>query len=151
MVMVKANTFARTVVGGRLLLPHLALNNAIMRSSTTPARHRFLSLLAQRHFTPQPLAQRTPSSSKAAAASPARLSLLRPVSTPTLARRLYGDDAAPPQPRRVRRVLRWVWRLTYLSALGGLGFLAWQIYTLRYPIEQAEPDPNKKTLVILGA
>ena len=28
--------------------------------------------------------------------------------------------------------------------------LGYQIYTLRYPIEQVDPDPDKKTLVILG-
>lgn len=34
--------------------------------------------------------------------------------------------------------------------LGGVGALAYNIYDLRHPDEQAKPDPNKKTLVILG-
>lgn len=38
----------------------------------------------------------------------------------------------------------------YLSALGGIGWLSYSIYQLRTPNEQFEPDPSKKTLVILG-
>ena len=47
-------------------------------------------------------------------------------------------------------VLRWAWRLTYLSTIGMLGFTAYGIYVNRNPIEQQEPDPSKKTLVVLG-
>lgn len=47
-------------------------------------------------------------------------------------------------------MLRLLWRLTYLSALGGLGYIGYGIYESRMPPEQAEPDPNKKTLVVLG-
>lgn len=61
------------------------------------------------------------------------------------------SDIAPARPRRrLRSVLRWLWRLTYLSLLGGLGVLGYQIYRARWPIEQIDPDPDKKTLVILG-
>lgn len=28
--------------------------------------------------------------------------------------------------------------------------MAYPIYALRYPVDQIEPDPEKKTLVILG-
>jgi NADH:ubiquinone reductase (non-electrogenic) len=65
-------------------------------------------------------------------------------------RRAYADVApAKKKPRRFR-VLRWFWRLSYLSAIGGAGYLAYGIYELRHPDNQLEPDPNKKNLVILG-
>lgn len=38
----------------------------------------------------------------------------------------------------------------WLSALGGLGYVGFLIYENRTPADQAEPDPNKKTLVVLG-
>ncbi|KAL1862363.1 NADH:ubiquinone oxidoreductase [Paecilomyces lecythidis] len=68
-------------------------------------------------------------------------------------RRSYADAAAPeaPKPRRRFRFLRWAWRLTLLSGLGMAGTVAYSIYELRHPAEQVEPDPNKKTLVILGS
>ena len=65
-------------------------------------------------------------------------------------KRSYAD-AIPPKPkRRIRTFFRWTWRLTYVTALGGLGYLAYIIYQLRTPSEQFAPDPSKKTLVILG-
>lgn len=46
--------------------------------------------------------------------------------------------------------MRWVWRLTYIS-LGGLVLYAcYAIYQDRHPEPQYQPDPSKKTLVILG-
>ncbi|KAI4131667.1 MAG: hypothetical protein LQ347_002870 [Umbilicaria vellea] len=65
-------------------------------------------------------------------------------------RRSYAETVAPKTKRRGRTTLRWIWRATYLSALGGVGWLTYNIYTLRTPQEQFEPDPSKKTLVILG-
>ncbi|KAJ9604212.1 NADH:ubiquinone oxidoreductase [Cladophialophora chaetospira] len=72
-------------------------------------------------------------------------------------RRTYADAPAPkvelsptPKPRKRFRFLRWTWRLTYLSVLAGIGYLSYQVYDLRHPSEQFDPDPNKKTLVILG-
>ena len=62
--------------------------------------------------------------------------------------RSYADSA--PVKKRRAGFFRWTWRLTYLSALGGLGYLGYLIYDLRTPDEQYEPDPKKKTLVILG-
>jgi NADH:ubiquinone reductase (non-electrogenic) len=44
----------------------------------------------------------------------------------------------------------WTWRLTYLSTLGGVAYLGYGIWVLRHPVEQEEPDPKKKTLVVLG-
>lgn len=52
--------------------------------------------------------------------------------------------------KRGRGFLRWTWRITYLSALGGLAFMSWSIYDQKYPEDQAMPDPNAKTLVVLG-
>jgi NADH:ubiquinone reductase (non-electrogenic) len=46
--------------------------------------------------------------------------------------------------------LRWTWRLTYLSALAGVGYIGYGVYQDRYPEDQVDPDPSKKTLVILG-
>lgn len=65
-------------------------------------------------------------------------------------RRAYADEAPKPKPGKLRRTFRWAWRLTYLSALGLVGYTAYDIYVDRYPDEQFKPDPNKKTLVILG-
>ncbi|KAL7905501.1 pyridine nucleotide-disulfide oxidoreductase domain-containing protein [Trichoderma velutinum] len=65
-------------------------------------------------------------------------------------RRAYADEAPKPKPGKLRKTFRWAWRLTYLSAIGLVGFTAYNIYDDRHPDEQYEPDPNKKTLVILG-
>ncbi|KAJ5728979.1 External alternative NADH-ubiquinone oxidoreductase [Penicillium malachiteum] len=71
-----------------------------------------------------------------------------------IARRGYAD-AAPtpsptPKPKKRFRALRWAWRLTWLGGLGLTGALAYSIWELRHPVEQSEPSPDKKTLVILG-
>ena len=54
------------------------------------------------------------------------------------------------RPRKRFRALRWMFRLSLLSALLGLGYVGYGIYLSRSPAEQLEPDPNKKTLVVLG-
>ena len=59
-----------------------------------------------------------------------------------------GPSPAPK--RRAAGFFRWTWRVVYLSAIAGTGFIAYEIYLLRTPNEQFEPDPSKKTLVILG-
>jgi NADH:ubiquinone reductase (non-electrogenic) len=48
------------------------------------------------------------------------------------------------------RYFRFLWRLTYLSAIGGAAYLAYGVWDLRHPDDQFEPDPTKKNLVILG-
>lgn len=67
-------------------------------------------------------------------------------------RRGYADQL--PNTKQVKkgswRVLRWTWRITYLSTLGLLAYTAYGIWDSRNPAEQQEPDPNKKTLVVLG-
>lgn len=69
-------------------------------------------------------------------------------------RRAYADDATsappPPKPKKRFRLLRWAWRLTWLAGIGLTGAVAYSVYSLRHPEEQYEPDPKKKTLVILG-
>ncbi|KAL8741459.1 MAG: hypothetical protein Q9190_005941 [Brigantiaea leucoxantha] len=65
-------------------------------------------------------------------------------------RRAYADGFTPATKRRGRGFFRWTWRLTYLSTLGAVGYLGYVIYLLRNPNEQYNPDPSKKTLVILG-
>ena len=66
-----------------------------------------------------------------------------------LFRRSYADNATP-NVRRRAGFFRWTWRLIYLSAIGATGYLGYTVYLLRTPHEQFEPDPSKKTLVILG-
>lgn len=65
-------------------------------------------------------------------------------------RRAYADQAPKPKPGAIRRTFRWVWRLSYLSVGGLLGYTTWVIYQDRHPQPQYEADPSKKTLVILG-
>lgn len=70
-------------------------------------------------------------------------------------RRQYSDAPSAslsPEPKKPKRfrVLKWTWRLTYLSVLGGLAYVGWAVYEDRHPEAQIEPDPTKKTLVILG-
>ncbi|KAF2185830.1 FAD/NAD(P)-binding domain-containing protein [Zopfia rhizophila CBS 207.26] len=55
-----------------------------------------------------------------------------------------------PNPKKRFSVLRWTWRLTYLTTLAGLGWVGYGIWIMRNPEDQPEPDPSKKTLVILG-
>ncbi|RJE20485.1 NADH dehydrogenase [Aspergillus sclerotialis] len=66
------------------------------------------------------------------------------------ARRTYADAAPAPKPKKRFRFFRWMWRLTLLAGIGLTADVAHNIYTLRHPAEQFEPDPTKKTLVILG-
>lgn len=67
-------------------------------------------------------------------------------------RRAYADEAPKPKPKpgKLRRTFRWMWRLTYLSAAGLVGYTFYNIYQDRHPLPQYEPDPSKKNLVILG-
>lgn len=67
--------------------------------------------------------------------------------------RAYADAAPQPpkkNPGKIRRTFRWARRLTYLSILGLIGAVAYDGYKDRYPDEQYTPDPQKKTLVVLG-
>jgi len=69
------------------------------------------------------------------------------------ASRSHGEAASPEikvKPKRRFRFLRWTWRLSYLSVIAGLGYVGYGIWIMRNPADQQEPDPSKKTLVILG-
>lgn len=73
-------------------------------------------------------------------------------------RRHYAENQAPsatlspaaPKPKKRWGFFKTIWRITYISLLGGAGYLAYTIYDLKYPNEQFEPDASKKTLVVLG-
>ncbi|KAF2743382.1 alternative NADH-dehydrogenase [Sporormia fimetaria CBS 119925] len=56
----------------------------------------------------------------------------------------------PPKPKKRFRMLRWTWRAMYLSAIGGIAYVGYNIWEMRNPHDQPNPDPSKKTLVILG-
>lgn len=70
-------------------------------------------------------------------------------------RRGYADvklaspvvEAKPP---KRFRTLKWLWRATYITIIGGVVYMGYGVYELRHPDEQPTPDPNKQTLVILG-
>ncbi|KAK6952905.1 hypothetical protein Daesc_005202 [Daldinia eschscholtzii] len=66
--------------------------------------------------------------------------------------RSYADAAPAPtkKPRKIRNTIKWTWRFIYLSLLGVVGAVVYDGYLDRHPEEQFVPDPQKKTLVILG-
>ncbi|KAL9563798.1 hypothetical protein ACKAV7_012040 [Fusarium commune] len=70
-------------------------------------------------------------------------------------RRAYSDEAPQsrpkPRPGKIRRTLRWTWGFTYLSLGAFAGYTCYVLYEDRYPQEQYQPDPSKKTLVVLGS
>jgi NADH:ubiquinone reductase (non-electrogenic) len=75
----------------------------------------------------------------------------RPIQSQITLRQTIRQQSSDAKPKAKRfRLLRWTWRLTYLSALGGLGYVGYGIYESRNPEEQPPPDPSKKTLVVLG-
>ncbi|KAK5167695.1 NADH:ubiquinone oxidoreductase [Saxophila tyrrhenica] len=69
-------------------------------------------------------------------------------------RRGYAEQISPVTKEKVKKrswgFFRWSWRLLYLSAIGGLVYTGWQIHVSKYPTDQEDPDPRKKTLVVLG-
>ncbi|PNS17604.1 hypothetical protein CAC42_2999 [Sphaceloma murrayae] len=82
--------------------------------------------------------------------SPARPSIVSGVTRNAFRQSRTYADTPPVVPKKRFSRLRLLWRLTYLSALGGLAYMGYGIYENRMPAEQAEPDPTKKTLVVLG-
>lgn len=73
-------------------------------------------------------------------------------------RRQYADNGAPQvtlspaaKPKKRWGFFKTLWRITYISLLGAAGYTAYTIYELKHPNDQFEPDPSKKTLVVLGA
>jgi len=73
-------------------------------------------------------------------------------------RRHYAENRAPQvtlspaanPPKRRWGFFRTIWRITYISVLGSFAYLAYTIYDAGSPQDQMDPDPSKKTLVILG-
>lgn len=69
----------------------------------------------------------------------------------TVQRRQYASAGPEPgTPKQKKSKLRYLWRATYLSGLGGIAYLGYAIFDARHPHQQTEADPSKKTLVILG-
>ncbi|KAH6693725.1 hypothetical protein F5X68DRAFT_199593 [Plectosphaerella plurivora] len=64
--------------------------------------------------------------------------------------RAYADAAPKPKPGKLRTTAKWLWRLTYLSIIGTVGFIGYTVYEDRNPTPQTAADPTKKTLVVLG-
>lgn len=69
---------------------------------------------------------------------------------PTFRRPYVSVDLGPTPKKERAGFFRWTWRLTKLAALGGAGYLTWNIWDMRHPPDQIDADPTKKTLVILG-
>lgn len=69
-------------------------------------------------------------------------------------RRQYSEQISPETKVKAKRggfrMLRWAWRITLWSTVAGLGYFAYEVYEMRHPPDQPDPDPSKKTLVILG-
>ncbi|KAI0023238.1 hypothetical protein F4780DRAFT_103187 [Xylariomycetidae sp. FL0641] len=87
--------------------------------------------------------------SKPVSPSPsAILSRLGPVSRQFA--RSYADAAPKKKPGKIRTTFKWLRRAVYLSLLGIAGIAIYDGYLDRFPDEQFVPDPQKKTLVILG-
>ena len=64
--------------------------------------------------------------------------------------RTYADQTEPLKKKPRWGFLRWTWRLTQLGTVAGLVYVAYNIHQDRNPSDQPDPDPSKKTLVVLG-
>lgn len=119
---------------------------------TTIASHRTFSSLATRSSTTNTLLKARPSTSLPRQRPQALLP--RPLLQQAF-RRTYADapkvELSPtPKPKKRFRFFRNLWRVTYLSVLFSVGYTGYLIWDLRNPAEQVDPDPTKKTLVVLG-
>ncbi|OKL55921.1 External alternative NADH-ubiquinone oxidoreductase, mitochondrial [Talaromyces atroroseus] len=126
---------------------------AAATAATSPSAMQ-LSHLSRRSILSTSTAATAAATSRSSISSPLRQPqlLLSQRSFSSSSRRSYASESTPPQPKKKRAgFFRWTYRLTLLSALGFTGYLGYGIYLLRHPAEQIEPDPSKKTLVILGS
>ena len=114
------------------LAPRAALTTCRALYSLPATNHRRLRSLATNPAHPRPIQ-----------------SANRPKAT-WQTTRTYSDGAVPRKSGRIRTTFRWLWRLTYLSALGTVGYVCYTVYLDRHPAPQTIPDPTKKTLVVLG-
>lgn len=92
-------------------------------------------------------ASRTASTLRPRVASSANVALSRQIV------RSYASQAPEEvvKPRKSSfRPLRWAFRFVYLSVLGGVAYIGYEIYQDHNPPPQVPQDPSKKTLVILG-
>lgn len=121
---------------------------ATSRAFTKLAVPQTGAVLLQQCVTPRLFLQ---ASRRTVAPRPLFGSVQGPVSSQL--RRNFASEASvsPPPPKKRRfRKLRWAFRLGYLSVLGGIALVGYNVYMDRHPEPQVEPDPSKKTLVILG-
>ncbi|KAF2723640.1 FAD/NAD(P)-binding domain-containing protein [Polychaeton citri CBS 116435] len=122
--------------------------------------HQFASLggrqvgarIAQRSIASASLQQRFASTSQQTFRAAGRRVQLNRSQLRQSYKRGYADTALPmPKPKkRGAGFLRWTWRITYISAIAGAVYISWGIYQNKNPVDQTEPDPTKKTLVVLG-
>lgn len=131
-------------------LPHLLH----FRSSRSMALATRMMRLPASSTGLRTIAQRSYATSNRALLSSARPTARANVSKSTvshIAQRTYADVAPVDVKKPSKfRFLRWGWRLTYLSLLAGTAYLGYEVWELRHPDEQFQPDPTKKNLVILG-
>ena len=70
--------------------------------------------------------------------------------------RLYANNAPEailspaPKPKKRWGFFRTAWRITWISSLLATGYFVYTIIDINSPAEQVDPDPSKKTLVVLG-
>lgn len=124
-------------------------SRAILKSPLTRAATRLTASNTTHSLSIVPSRQSIPS------AKATQLSSLPRVTLQQSFRRSYANSptanlSPAPAPKRRFRFFRWIWRLAYISAIGGTCYLGYEIWQLRHPEDQNEPDPTKKTLVILG-
>lgn len=125
----------------------LGLSKLATRQFGNAPRLQQQSLVASRFLTPSTRSLST------ATSRTALNSRIRPVAL-QFRRQLSDAPASLPTPPKkagkIRKTLRWTWRLTYLTILGTLAYVSYEVWDSRHPDNQVPPDPSKKTLVILG-
>lgn len=132
-----------------------------MAMLSTSTRNGLVAL--SRHQRPLARLHQSCASSRIAALPASSPALLR--SQASLRCRNYADAAGagngqqsqiptPPQPPKTKKkkagFFRWTYRVVLLSLAAGSGALGYGIYNARHPEDQIDPDPSKKTLVVLG-
>lgn len=133
----------------------------VMAMLSTSTRNGLVAL--SRHQRPLARLHQSCASSRIAALPASSPALLR--SQASLRCRNYADAAGagngqqsqiptPPQPPKTKKkkagFFRWTYRVVLLSLAAGSGALGYGIYNARHPEDQIDPDPSKKTLVVLG-
>jgi hypothetical protein len=146
-VLVKIETYKILSTSSTTTVPHLSTSHWSMASTTRAMMRLPASSIAFRAASRRPFA--TSSQSFLTRARPSSRVFPDKSKLQQTFRRTYADVAPAKKPRRFR-FFRFLWRVTYLSAIAGTAYLAYGVYELRHPDDQFEPDPTKKNLVILG-